>query len=483
MVRMVLSAFLIGIFVASLWNGALFAWLGAAASSALFAFLPLQRKVIVTSLTAFLIGIVLFSFADQPSSLEVYAGAPVVLQGYVDSDFRMTKAGGRFYYHVTAVDGESVRGRILISTEAWPEYAYGMPLEIWGVLDHPWEGDESFDYPAFLKKEGVRLVIEQPAIKGATIGMPFWRKAVVESKGFLFGIRDILSDGVQRSMSEPASAYINGILLGMRDDLPPDVTEAFSRTGTTHVLAISGYNIAIIAVFFMAFALRWTDRRRAVWWAVGGIAAFTVLTGASASVVRAAIMGSLILVAGAWGRSFDALTLVLGTAVVMTVVNPFVLRSDIGFQLSFAAVLGLIYLGPWFEGMVSKTSRFHGAWQLVSATLAANIATLPLILHYFGVFPVYALPANLLILPVIPFAMAFGTVAGLAGAFIPAISGLVGLPAWVLAQWQLSVVGIIGQLPGATVSIALPWVAMVGAYGMLVGAYHYGNRRSNHTAT
>lgn len=478
-------SFLAGIALATVFAPEIILWAVPAVIGGLSYFVR-DRRVFLFSIIIMLLfggGALCFLLADKNSSLESYIAQDVELTGYVDSDFDRKATGASFYFRILSVNGSQVDERTLIRTESWPEYALGVPLKVRGVIEQPWQGD-GFDYRSYLKKNGVRTVLNEPAVEPVpVVSVPLWRRVGLEVRMRLTNIRDLMKEGVQASVPEPASAYVNGILLGVRDDLPSSLENAFARTGTTHVLAISGYNVAIVAQGFLLLCLRITERKKAVWIAIAGITAFALLTGAEASVVRAAIMGSLVLVAQAWGRNVNAMTLILVAAAGMVFVNPYLLRFDVGFQLSFVAVVGLIYLSPWFERAWRAPKMWRGAWQLATATGAANVATLPLILFHFGTLPIYSLPANLLILPVVPYAMAWGAGAGLVSLIVPAISGVVGIPAWALATWQLNVVELFARLPGAAVDLSMSFFAAVAAYGLLVVMYvFYGDRRSDDTA-
>lgn len=480
-----LLVFLIGIAVAPALVPGLTLWVILGISAGAFYFARSRRVLLYVLVLAVLFsgGIFRFIVADAHTLLESYVAHEVVVEGYIDSDPNVTGAGASYYFRTSVMNGEPISERILVRTESWPIHSLGTPLVVSGLLELPWEGD-GFDYRSYLKKNGVRTVLNRPMVEPLSeVHIPLWRRVGLEIRRSLVQVRDLMQEGVQRSVPEPAGAYLNGILLGVRDDIPADLEESFSRTGTTHVLAISGYNVAIIAEGFLLLCLRITQRKKAVWIAIVGIAAFALLTGAEASVVRAAIMGSLILIAQAWGRKVNVLMLVLLAAAAMTMVNPYLIRHDVGFQLSFAAVLGLVYLSPLLERFWRAPGSLKEGWYIATATVAANTATLPLILYHFGTLPIYSLPANMMILPVVPFAMAWGAFASLVSLIAPVASGIIGIPAWALATWQLSVVRVFGDLPGATVDIHLPFVAVVIAYGTLIAIYMtYGNRRDDNTA-
>lgn len=239
--------------------------------------------------------------------------------------------------------------RVLVTTQLYPRYKYGEQLKIYGQIKKP-ENFSDFDYAAYLAKDNVFTTMFFPTVEPGTFSMNFMEKAKIAFFNKIFAVKNAFEGSIARSVSEPNAAFINGILLGSRSQIPQDIKDDFARTGTSHILAISGYNIAMIAVIISWFFLLLMRRPKAFWFSLAGVALFTILTGAQASVVRAAIMGSIVLLARREGRLNDPRNAIILAGAAMILINPLVLRSDIGFQLSFAATLGLIYLTPVIEG-------------------------------------------------------------------------------------------------------------------------------------
>src|SRR3989344_107249 len=256
----------------------------------------------------------------------------------------------------------------------------------------------------------------------------------------IFSVKEKFEKSVGLSIPEPNASFINGILLGSRQNIPDDLKEAFNKTGTTHILAISGYNIMIISWAVLGGLIYFFRRRVAFWISVGIIIVFVILTGASASVVRAAIMGLLLSFASGYGRLYDQKNSIILAGAIMIWFNPFVLVFDIGFQLSFAAVLGLIYLYPWLDYKAHKLSELGGMKELVLMTLSAQVAVAPLLIYYFGGFSPISLPANILILPFVPVAMLLGFIAGLVGMISVSLGQLVCYLAWAVTTYQIGIV-------------------------------------------
>ena len=271
-------------------------------------------------------------------------------------------------------------------------------------------------------------------------------KLKMDVYGVIFSIKNNFESAVARSIPEPNASFINGILLGSRQNIPDDLKEAFNETGTTHILAISGYNIMIISWAVLTGLVIFFRRKTAFWLSVITICAFVVLTGASASVVRAAVMGLLLLFAQGYGRLYSPKNSIVFTGAAMVYFNPFVLKFDIGFQLSFAAILGLMYLYPYLNSKLNKVPKLGTLKEITLMTLSAQIAVAPFLIYYFNNFSLVSLPVNVLILPFIPAAMFVGFISGLAGmAFLP-LGQAVGWFAWAITTYQIETVKLFAKI-------------------------------------
>src|SRR3972149_3060924 len=158
-------------------------------------------------------------------------------------------------------------------------------------------------------------------------------------------------------LPEPQASFLSGLLLGVRRGLPPDLLEDFQRVGLTHIIAVSGFNITVISAVILAVALgAGSGRRQAFWLVVISLLVFMILTGLSASVIRASIMGFLVVLGQRLGRLINMRASLALSALVMTFINPQVLIYDAGFQLSFLSTIGLVYLAPFMARRVSFLS-------------------------------------------------------------------------------------------------------------------------------
>ncbi|HEX9011975.1 MAG TPA: ComEC/Rec2 family competence protein, partial [Anaerolineaceae bacterium] len=266
-------------------------------------------------------------------------------------------------------------------------------------------------------------------------------------------------------------ALLAGILLGDDSRLPQPLSQAFKDTGTAHIIAISGFNIAILAGLLAVLFSRLAGPRWGAALTAVGIGLYTVLVGAGASVVRAAIMGSLGLLASQVGRRQVGLNTLGATALAMFLIRP-LWAWDAGFQLSFFATLGLIlYARPLQEGFVRLAGRIlpngvseraaDAVGEYLLFTLAAEIFTLPIQVTQFGRLSLAAVAANPLVLPAQPAVMILGGLATLIGLVAPPLGKAAAMLAWPFVAYTIRVVEWLAGLPFAAVTTGpvSPWIA------------------------
>ena len=461
-----LVSFLSGIFVASFFNfGQVFIYVGLMTAIGFIAIFGYQKSFNQRGLlagfllAAFLFGAVRFNSADFDQNrldffTDLKAGGKsieVTVIGYVDDE--PADRGSRQELVMRAkelVAGDRtirVYDRIIITANGFPKFAYGDAVSATGMLQKP-KNLTDFDYATYLKKEGIRTTMFYPKISESNEyydtrmyhGMGFFEKMKIDSYKKIFLAKKSFESAVSRSVSEPNAAFINGILLGSRQNIPENLKEAFNKTGTTHILAISGYNIMIISWAVLAVLIIFFKRRTAFWLSVAVIVLFVILTGASASVVRAALMGLLLLFAQGYGRLYDQKNSIILAGAVMVWLNPLLLVFDIGFQLSFVAVMGLIYLYPKIDNKLKKLPKLGTLKEITLMTLSAQLAVAPLIIYYFGGLSPVSLPTNVLILPFIPAAMLLGFLSGLAGMVFLSLGQVAGWFAWAVTTYQIETV-------------------------------------------
>jgi competence protein ComEC len=301
-------------------------------------------------------------------------------------------------------------------------------------------------------------------------------------------LRRAAADALARTLPEPQAGLAAGILIGLRDRVSRDVADAFTTSGLSHVVAISGWNIAIVGAV-VGSLLRGRERGSRSLLVALSIASYTIFAGASPSVVRAALMAATALLARESGRRGAAATALGLAAFAMLVVDPETI-TDAGYQLSVAATAGLLRwstpVGELLRGVAPRSPEWLR--ESLAVSLAAQVATLPLLLLAFGRLSLIAPLANLVVAPLVAPSMLFGLAALAAGVLVglgaPAILGVA------LASPGSALLGVIvwaadtaAAVPLASIQLDPPWnllAAGVAAAGLLVASSRSGTvRRSS----
>jgi len=370
-------------------------------------------------------------------------------------DYRDTYTNLRL--KVEALDSGSgdlpVSGLLLVRVPQNQTYEYGQRVRVRGSLKTPPE-DEEFSYRDYLARDGVYSYMSIAEVTS----LPGNGGSVVRAA--VYKLKDKMLQNTYCLFNDPESSLLAGILLGVDTGLTKDLQNAFKNTGTAHIIAISGFNIAIIAgIFFSMFKTIFGERLGAVF-AILAIAFYTFLVGADAAVVRAALMGSISLLARQLGRRNTGLNALAIVAFVMTIVNPLVLW-DVGFQLSFFATLGLIlYAEPFsnFTGkLFSKITKTENSklTQIINdnviLTFAAQLTTIPIMAYHFKRISLISFIANPFILPVQPAVMIIGGLAVFVSLILQPIGQLIAWVAWPFTAYTIRLVELFDRVPHGTI--------------------------------
>jgi competence protein ComEC len=347
---------------------------------------------------------------------------------------------------------EDITGRVLVQVQPGSEWAYGYRVMVTGPLSTPPEHAD-FSFQVYLARKGVQSLMTNPRIDRVEFnqGDPI--------KTLIYTLHARAYAALQSLFPSPESDLLAGILLGRDQGLSPGLQDAFRRTGTTHIIAISGFNVAILAGLFSGVFTRLLGRKWGALTAIAAISAYTIFVGGDAAVTRAAIMGALGVLGGMFGRRQNGLNS-LGLAVLlMAVVNPSI-PWDIGFQLSVAATLGLVlYAQPLEERFVQLAARKmpdESAQKLVGPvsefvlfTLAAQVMTLPIMIYHFGGVSWITLVANPLILPPQAPLMVLGGLTLLAGLVLPGLGQAMTVISLPFVRYTIRMVTWLARLPGS----------------------------------
>jgi len=363
-------------------------------------------------------------------------------------------------------------GKILVTTEIYPEYHYGDKLEIFGKLRKP-AVFEDFDYQAYLAKDEIYLTIYYPSLKliEQNQGSWFYQR--------IFNFKDKLRNVIEQTLLPPQSSVLKAIFLGDRHGLSDDLKEKLNISGTRHIVAISGMHMIIMTqiLLFLALGLGlWRDQ--AFYFVLILLILYIIMIGAPASAIRAGIMAGLLLSAQKIGRLRSADRAVILAAVAMLLINPLLLGSDVGFQLSFAATLSIIYLKPILD---KKTANWPNPWRskdILTMTLAAQLGTLPILIFHFGRLSLISPVANILIVPLLPFIMMGGIILSFSGLVWLSLGKIVAWPIWFLLTYLIRVVNYSSSVPLAAIEFkSFSWIFLIGYYMILIWYVWKGNKR------
>jgi competence protein ComEC len=418
--------------------------------------------------------------AEHEGSIAVLAdGSEHDITGTVVDDPRPREDRLQLVLGEIIADGVARNDRLLVWLPRGIEAHSGEIVRVSSEIEVA-EDFDGFAYHDYLARQGIGAIARSNAAE-----------VVAQGGGpasTISALRGALLGGLNDLVPEPEAALGAGILLGVRASIAREINDAFSTAGLTHVVAISGWNIAIVAAL-VAAAVRPLARRPGGRWTTAAVAAavvagYVVLTGASPSVVRAALMAAAMLVARLGGSRAHASSALAMAALVMLVAAPAVLW-DVGFQLSLLATGGLV----WFGASVERRLAGWPGWlrEPVALTLAAQLTTLPVILVNFERLSLVAPIANVLVVPFVPVAMLFSAVASVVGlvdanVHVPVISTALtwigGGAAWLVLRVIVTLGTTVASVPHAAIDIRIPPVLAI-AWFPLLGLASWASRTSD----
>jgi len=432
------------------------------------------RTVLFVSLgiLAYSLGLLRFDIANLNQGdpfLDTRIGMGTTYEGVIVDEPDERENSTRLTVRLEKADEEKVSGKTLVITERFPTFSYGDRVTLSGNLEKPEnfvnEQGRVFDYISYLGKDDIYYQILFPEIERVGEGEGNTVKRM------LFATKRAFLDSVERLIPDPEVSLLGGLVVGAKQSLGEKLRDDFRKTGIIHIVVLSGYNVTIIAEAIMRM-LSFLPRLASL--SVGGIAIllFALMTGASATIVRASIMAVLVLVARATRRTVLMTRMLFLAGFFMVLHNPKIVIFDPSFQLSFLATIGLIHLSPQIEKYFRLVPTKWQLREFATATVATQIFVLPLLLYMMGELSLVAVPVNILVLAFIPLTMLFGFLAGVVGW----ASHLFALPfayiAHGLLSYELFVVDLFARLPFASVSIehfpALAMLAFYALYGFIL---------------
>ncbi|MEK7227630.1 MAG: ComEC/Rec2 family competence protein [Patescibacteria group bacterium] len=390
------------------------------------------------ALVSFGLGTLRYSIKD------FHEDAEPALVGIVVSEPEHKDDSTRFIF--SSDNGE----KVFVSTDLYSPVEYGDRIELKGKFKTPGmienENDRDFDYGKYLSKDDIYRTMS-------------FAKVLVLSKNnanpilsMLFRIKQSFVKKIRKIWPEPQSSLLAGLLVAGKDSMPKEVLDEFKRAGVVHIVVLSGYNLTIIADSLRRL-FSYLIPRIATSASVLGIFLFIFMTGAEATVVRAGLMVLAVILAKSYGRRVSAGRVLLATAFLMIIENPKILVFDPSFQLSFLATLALVYVSPIFEKYLQIFPEKFGFRGVLATTIATQLVVLPYLIYSMGNFSLVSLPANILILLIVPFTMLLGFIA----AVLVYLSSILATPfafmAHLLLSWILFVSHAVGSLSFASINI------------------------------
>jgi len=405
--------------------------------------------VVLLILVGFFCGVFRMNFSNlyQVSALQNYVGEKVSFVGVIVDEPDVRESNTKLTIKVESVVGDpetqKFKEKILVTVPIYPEYSYGDKVNVTVTLDEPSEIENDgrvFDYKGYLRVRGIWYTSRFTTISlvSSGHGNPV--------KEYLFMIKNSFTNSIKAVLPEPESSLLGGLLLGSKQSLGKDLLDEFQKTGVSHIVVLSGYNIAIVANSIIEF-FKFLPKNFSFGFGVLGIFMFAILSGGGASVWRASIMVLVALIAKQTNRDYEVARIFAFTIVVMLAPNPLLLVFDPSFQLSVLATFGLIFVSPYVSPYLSKVPEKFGLREIVSSTIATQITVLPFLIYNMGMLSLVSLPVNVLILSTIPITMFLGFVTGLVGLVSFYLSFVPAFFTYILLWYQLTVVHVGASVP------------------------------------
>jgi competence protein ComEC len=292
-------------------------------------------------------------------------------------------------------------------------------------------------------------------------------------------VRDKFAENTDH-IDQPGRALGLGFLAGQKNDLPEDLQKNVKNLGLSHMIVASGYNLTILVIFARKLLVRLSKYLSTI---LAGtmIAGFMMITGYSPSMSRAGLVAGLSLLAWYYGRKMNPVVLLLISASITLIIKPSYIWGDLGWYLSFFAFIGVLILGPLVSRYFWGQAKPNFWRDLIITTACAQIMTLPILIYSFGLFSAWSLIANILILPVVPYAMLAVFIAGMAGILISPMAGIMAVPANILLKYCLLVIDKIASLPSAVSEISINVGQMVLGYILIIGVIIWLKLKTKHS--
>lgn len=356
--------------------------------------------------------------------------------------------------------------RVLVTTQRYPGYQYGDGLEIRGKLETP-PVFEDFNYKNYLAKNGIYSAMRWPEIELLSRKNYTGPSRVIYAK--ILDFKDKLRESIYQNLSPPQSSILGAMILGDKSRMSNNLKEKLNISGIRHITAVSGMHIVILSGILMSLLIGLGFHRgRAFYFSIVIIFLFIIMTGFQPSGIRAGIMGGLFLLGQKIGRKSISSRAIVMAATLILVVNPLLLVNDVGFQLSFLAVMGIIYLAPTFKNLLKFIpKKLTNLKEIISMTFAAQVFTLPILVYNFGRISLVAPLTNILILPTVYWIMLFGFIFCLVAVIFEPLGWIFSLPCLFLLTYLTKIVDLFSGPRAAKTIENVHWFWLIISYLIL----------------
>jgi competence protein ComEC len=395
-----------------------------------------------------------YAFAEKDSFLDTQIGQTTI-EGLVIDEPTFSEKSQKV---VVEVAHDTEREKVLLIASSYPEFVYGDTVRASGVLKRPeafmTDTGTMFDYGSYLAKDGVRYQMLYPKIEMVSRGGGNILYRV------LFSLRRTFIKTLHDYLPELQATLAGGISIGAQDGMDKETSDMFRRVGLIHIVVLSGYNITVVADGVMRM-LAFLPRALMLSGGALVIVLFTIMTGASATAVRASVMALLAMLARMVGEKYDISRALALAATGMVLFNPRILLFDPSFQLSFLATFGLIHLSPVFERVFVRLPTVFALRQTVASTLATQTFVVPMLVWKTGQVSLISLIANVLVLPTVPLSMFLSGVLGVVGGFSHTLGLLFSFPTMAALSYIVQMSEVLSRVPFASVGVGVPPSALI----------------------
>ena len=405
-----------------------------------------------------------------------YTGS-VEIKGVIIGDIEHKDTYSRYTVKILTIDGsEPEKESSVLAYEPYPtECVTGEEAIFSGRLKEPDDFFSSsgriFKYQQYLRQFNIYATVN--VHKNSCIG----KKARYTPFATL---RKHLVTAMHKIFPTQEASLLGGLVLGLRGSFSPELLEAFRVTGLIHIIILSGYNVTLIAETVRRLFM-WTPRTVSFILSLLVIAAFVILAGAQTAAVRAGSMATIALIARTTYREYDGMRALLIVAMLMTLHNPDQVLFSVSFHMSFLATLGLLLFSSVFEDILKHVPKKFEIRQIISATLATQIFLLPYLAYAIGEVSLIGIPANIMILPIIPVAMLFGSTVTMVAVIMPTVAVIISPLAYLPLHTIIFVAEFLSQIPNVTTKLPEVSAALTVLLTLLLVfiGYEYNKKQKN----